>query len=96
MNPNIEHYTFNRNVIIINLGVYIVKGKEDALASRNMVTGESVYGEKRVSVQTDPAVAASSIEYRVWNPFRSKVSLLKLTKKILVRLLKLLFSWLRE
>ncbi|KAI1727413.1 fibrillarin domain-containing protein [Ditylenchus destructor] len=55
-------------------GVYIVKGKEDALASRNMVPGESVYGEKRVSVQTDPAVAASSIEYRVWNPFRSKLA----------------------
>uniref|UniRef100_A0A915DX94 rRNA 2'-O-methyltransferase fibrillarin n=1 Tax=Ditylenchus dipsaci TaxID=166011 RepID=A0A915DX94_9BILA len=55
-------------------GVYIVKGKEDALATRNMVNGESVYGEKRVSVQADPGVAASAIEYRVWNPFRSKLA----------------------
>jgi fibrillarin-like rRNA methylase len=37
--------------------VFIAKGKEDALATRNLVVGESVYGEKRVSVQepaTDP------------------------------------------
>jgi len=55
-------------------GVYIVKGKEDALATKNMVVGESVYGEKRVSVQTDPAVKESAIEYRIWNPFRSKLA----------------------
>ncbi|CAD6191556.1 unnamed protein product [Caenorhabditis auriculariae] len=51
-------------------GVFIVKGKEDALASKNMVVGESVYGEKRVSVEDG---AGASIEYRVWNPFRSKL-----------------------
>lgn len=50
-------------------GVFIVKGKEDALATKNMVVGESVYGEKRVSVED----AGVSTEYRVWNPFRSKV-----------------------
>ncbi|KAG1359639.1 hypothetical protein COCNU_08G010850 [Cocos nucifera] len=32
-------------------GVFVAKGKEDALCTRNMVAGESVYGEKRVSVQ---------------------------------------------
>ena len=32
-------------------GVFIAKGKEDALCTKNMVVGESVYGEKRVSVQ---------------------------------------------
>ncbi|GJM87392.1 hypothetical protein PR202_ga03341 [Eleusine coracana subsp. coracana] len=31
-------------------GVFISKSKEDALCTRNMVPGESVYGEKRVSV----------------------------------------------
>ena len=31
-------------------GVFIAKGREDALVTKNMVTGESVYGEKRVSV----------------------------------------------
>lgn len=32
-------------------GVFVAKGKEDALCTKNMVSGESVYGEKRVSVQ---------------------------------------------
>jgi rRNA 2'-O-methyltransferase fibrillarin len=32
-------------------GVFVAKAKEDALCTKNMVTGESVYGEKRVSVQ---------------------------------------------
>uniref|UniRef100_A0A0K0FGT5 rRNA 2'-O-methyltransferase fibrillarin n=1 Tax=Strongyloides venezuelensis TaxID=75913 RepID=A0A0K0FGT5_STRVS len=50
-------------------GVFILKGKEDALATLNMVPGDSVYGEKRVSVDTD----GLSKEYRVWNPFRSKL-----------------------
>lgn len=32
-------------------GVFIAKGKEDALCTKNMVPGEAVYNEKRVSVQ---------------------------------------------
>ena len=32
-------------------GVFISKSKEDALCTKNMVPGESVYAEKRVSVQ---------------------------------------------
>ena len=32
-------------------GVFISRAKEDALCTRNMCPGESVYGEKRVSVQ---------------------------------------------
>jgi len=52
-------------------GVFIARGKEDALVTRNMVEGESVYGEKRISAeQTD----GSKVEYRVWNPFRSKLA----------------------
>lgn len=31
-------------------GVYIARGKEDALCTRNLVPGDSVYGEKRISV----------------------------------------------
>ena len=31
-------------------GVYVARGKEDMLCTKNMVTGESVYGEKRISV----------------------------------------------
>ena len=32
-------------------GVFIARGKEDALVTRNMVPGESVYGEKRISTE---------------------------------------------
>lgn len=36
-------------------GVFIARGKEDALVTKNMVAGESVYGEKRISVEVSPA-----------------------------------------
>ena len=51
-------------------GVFIARGKEDALVTKNMAVGESVYGEKRISVEDE----AGKIEYRVWNPFRSKLA----------------------
>jgi len=51
-------------------GVFIAKGKEDALVTKNLVPGESVYGEKRISVETE----AGKVEYRIWNPFRSKIA----------------------
>ena len=41
--------------------------------TRNLVPGESVYGEKRVSVETAPG-SGEKVEYRVWNPFRSKLA----------------------
>ncbi|KAI4378155.1 hypothetical protein MLD38_015677 [Melastoma candidum] len=52
-------------------GVFVAKGKEDALVTKNMVPGESVYNEKRISVQNEDG---SKVEYRVWNPFRSKLA----------------------
>ncbi|KAG6475672.1 hypothetical protein ZIOFF_061923 [Zingiber officinale] len=52
-------------------GVFVAKGKEDALCTKNMVPGESVYGEKRVSVQNEDG---TKVEYRIWNPFRSKLA----------------------
>ncbi|XP_072966982.1 rRNA 2'-O-methyltransferase fibrillarin 1-like isoform X1 [Typha angustifolia] len=52
-------------------GVFVAKGKEDALCTKNMVVGDSVYGEKRVSVQNEDG---TKVEYRVWNPFRSKLA----------------------
>lgn len=52
-------------------GVFIARGKEDALVTKNMIPGETIYGEKRISVdQTE----GDKIEYRVWNPFRSKLA----------------------
>lgn len=53
-------------------GVYILRGKDDALLSKNLVPGESVYNEKRVSV--DNKETGEKTEYRVWNPFRSKLA----------------------
>eukprot|EP00850_Spirogloea_muscicola_P010534 SM000062S19920 [mRNA] locus=s62:319517:321660:- [translate_table: standard] len=52
-------------------GVFIARGKEDALVTRNLVAGESVYGEKRISVEVEEG---TKTEYRVWNPFRSKLA----------------------
>jgi rRNA 2'-O-methyltransferase fibrillarin len=53
-------------------GVFIARGgKEDSLVTKNMVVGESVYGEKRVAVEED---GGAKTEYRVWNPFRSKLA----------------------
>ncbi|SBT78995.1 rRNA 2'-O-methyltransferase fibrillarin, putative [Plasmodium ovale] len=50
-------------------GVYLLKGKSDILVTKNLVPGESVYGEKRYEVMSED----EKIEYRVWNPFRSKL-----------------------
>ncbi|CDW55280.1 rRNA 2' O methyltransferase fibrillarin [Trichuris trichiura] len=51
-------------------GVFMARGKEDALVTLNLVPGESVYGEKRVSVEE----GNEKKEYRIWNPFRSKLA----------------------
>lgn len=37
------------------------------------MTGESVYNEKRVSVDSK-VEGGEKTEYRVWNPFRSKLA----------------------
>ena len=65
-------------------GVFVARGgKEDLLVTKNLTPGESVYGEKRISVDSpatpgldgnsDP-IPNTKIEYRVWNPFRSKLA----------------------
>lgn len=42
------------------------------LVTKNLVPGEAVYGEKRISVEG--GVEGTKVEYRVWNPFRSKLA----------------------
>lgn len=57
-------------------GVFIARGKEDAIVTLNMTPGVAVYGEKRITVD-GPIGAdgnATKVEYRVWNPFRSKLA----------------------
>ena len=55
-------------------GVFIARGKEDALVTLNSTPGVAVYGEKRISVESPPGPDGNAVkvEYRVWNPFRSK------------------------
>ncbi|CAD7704685.1 unnamed protein product [Ostreobium quekettii] len=55
-------------------GIYIARGKEDSLVTKNMVPGESVYNEKRISVEVGEGENKEKVEYRVWNPFRSKLA----------------------
>ncbi|KAL8829349.1 MAG: hypothetical protein Q9170_006210 [Blastenia crenularia] len=66
-------------------GVFVARGKEDMLVTKNLTPGESVYGEKRIAIDSsspaltngsEPASApiSTKIEYRVWNPFRSKLA----------------------
>ena len=40
--------------------------------TKNLVPGESVYGEKRITIEGTEA--DTKVEYRVWNPFRSKLA----------------------
>lgn len=54
-------------------GIFVARGKEDALVTKNSTPGISVYGEKRISVEATTADGAK-VEYRVWNPFRSKLA----------------------
>lgn len=48
-------------------GVFIAKGKEDALVTKNLVPGEAVYNEKRVSVQVLALVYCSETLRRPYN-----------------------------
>lgn len=58
-------------------GIFVARGKEDALVTLNSTPGVAVYGEKRISVEkpsSTPGGVAEKVEYRVWNPFRSKIA----------------------
>ncbi|KAL3937624.1 MAG: hypothetical protein SGARI_002052 [Bacillariaceae sp.] len=58
-------------------GIFVARGKEDALVTLNSTPGVAVYGEKRISVETPsstPGGVPDKTEYRVWNPFRSKIA----------------------
>jgi len=67
-----------KNVVLVephrHEGVFVARGKEDALVTLNSTPGIAVYGEKRISVEGPPGPDGNvtKIEYRVWNPFRSK------------------------
>ncbi|KAL6536200.1 hypothetical protein OROGR_012772 [Orobanche gracilis] len=53
-------------------GVFIAMGKEkNAICTKNLVPGEAPFGEELISVQNEDG---TEVEYRVWNPFRSKLA----------------------
>ncbi|KAI1423733.1 Fibrillarin [Xylaria sp. FL1777] len=59
-------------------GIFVSRGKEDHLLTRSIAPGIE-YGEKRISVDettkdADGASVSTKIEYRIWNPFRSKLA----------------------
>ncbi|KAL4341776.1 hypothetical protein GQ457_08G034360 [Hibiscus cannabinus] len=61
-------------------GVFVAKGKEDALVLRNMVPGR-LSTMKRGSLfsmleyeHSELTLDGTKVEYRVWNPFRSKLA----------------------
>lgn len=51
-------------------GIFISKGAQEALVTKSFAPGESVYNEKRITTEDQ---AGNKIEYRVWNPYRSKI-----------------------
>ncbi|CAI7608533.1 unnamed protein product [Penicillium glandicola] len=58
-------------------GIFVARGgKEDMLVTKNLTPGTAVYGEKRISVE-GPSTEDGTVtknEFRVWNPFRSKLA----------------------
>ncbi|KAL1207522.1 putative rRNA 2'-O-methyltransferase fibrillarin 3 [Cardamine amara subsp. amara] len=52
-------------------GVFIAMNIKDVLLTKNLVPGETVDNEKRISVQNEDR---TNVEYRVWNPHRSKLA----------------------
>lgn len=53
----------------IHKGVFLTQGDNDAILTKSLVPGEAVYGEKRISIEE----GTQKVEYRVWNPYRSKI-----------------------
>merc|ERR1712096_110091 len=63
-------------------GVFIARGKEDALVTKNMAVGESVYGEKRTTVShVSDVVGPEGMVYAVEFSHRSGRDLLNVAKK---------------
>lgn len=52
-------------------GVFIAKGKEDFICTKNLVPGQALYGEELIYTQNEDG---TEVEFRVWNPLRSKLA----------------------
>lgn len=49
------------------------KGRDENLATESMAPGKAVYGEKRFSSEKPGAASPDKVEFRIWNPYRSKL-----------------------
>lgn len=62
-------WNFSWNVSAYIIGVFIARGKEDALVTLNMVPGETVYGEKKIVVEVsikkkpDTSIGHTEVRY---------------------------------
>merc|ERR1712187_986217 len=54
-------------------GVFVSKGKDDSLVTRNLVPGESVYGEKRLAAEKEEG-SEEKVECRVWPSTESQAT----------------------
>jgi len=56
-------------------GVFVVaKGKSHSIATLNFCPGSKVYGEKTLEGKFDKEADSAKKEYRIWNPYRSKLA----------------------
>ncbi|GFY77295.1 rRNA 2'-O-methyltransferase fibrillarin [Trichonephila inaurata madagascariensis] len=53
-------------------GVFIARGNQDSLLTLNLIPGDTVYNEKRITIEEGEN--REKKEYRAWNPFRSKLA----------------------
>ena len=54
-------------ICLFMVGVFIARGKEDALVTKNLVPGESVYGEKRINVEVNRWNVLYVHHFSLWN-----------------------------
>ena len=77
-NVRLSHCNSQVHLAVVGMGIEAVEvvagrgGRGGAKGGTNNVHGESVYGEKWMSIES--GVEDTKSEYRVWNPFLSKLA----------------------
>lgn len=55
-------------------GIFLLKkGKDENLITPSFYPGESIYSEKRISAINPNTHSKEKREFRIWNPYRSKL-----------------------
>ena len=77
-NVRLSHCNSQVHLVVVGMGIEAVEvvagrgGRGGDKGGTNNVHGESVYGEKWMSIES--GVEDTKSEYRVWNPFLSKLA----------------------